>query len=495
MKTLIKSLSIGSLFLLLAFGLSAPASAATSPCVADPTWLTSPSFPQEVEKSGLDGTSNFCDFYQFSWQAYLYLMTPSPSDSNPNRRNFQVLANYPLLEFDEATGYPVNSCDETVTGATIKTALDKTSTTTGQAGDGATIFAQDGNVIYYDVRFDKETCYTTGSAVVMEELGVSNFPPGTTELKFAWKVLSESEISSGTFVTQLQEIESQNVTLGLVGMHIVIATEDHPEFIWATFERNVNSPNCDGETTSTGWMFANESCTAGLPGTADSSNSCKFNKATPQPGVTFTKTPTNICRVYPDGTVGSDPNDVENRTDINALNAEVGNLLAGSNVPAMKLLTNYFNVGDLWVSDITKDSYDADTKPGSSKIPNQRGSLQLANTVAETTYQDIDITDENKLTNCFGCHNYLGTADIVNNNVTSLRLSHIFADILAGQGKSIDVDAGPIWSNEEASDICSYISDTKKGVCQTAEPFLQWNGNWTTTVPGIMSVCGCELAD
>lgn len=485
MNTLIKSLSIGSLFLLAAFGLSAPASAATSTCVANPAWLTSPSIPKEVKKSGSDGTSNFCDFYQFSWQAYLYLMTPSSSGSST--RNFQVLANYPLLEFDATSGNPVNSCDETVTGATIRTALDKTSVSTGQAGGGATIFAQDRNVIYYDIRFDKETCNTTGSAVVMKRLGVVNFPGGTTELKFAWKVLSASEISSGTFVTQSQVIGAQNVMLGLVGVHIVIATPDHPEFVWATFERKVNSPNCSSATPSTGWMFASESCTAGLPGTADPSNSCQFNIAKPQPGVT-TGNPTNICRVYPDGTADGDLKADENRADIDALNAEVGKLLAGSSVPAMKLLTNYFNVGALWVSDITQNSYDTQA-PGPSKIPNQRGSLRLANTVAETTFQHVDIT-AGFVSNCFGCHQYLGTADTVNNNVTSLNLSHIFADILAGQGKSIDVQAGPIWSNAQAPSVCA----GPKGVCQNKEKFLRWIGSWTTTVPGIMSVCGCGPA-
>lgn len=48
--------------------------------------------------------------------------------------------------------------------------------------------------------------------------------------------------------------------------------------------------------------------------------------------------------------------------------------------------------------------------------------------------------------------------------------------------KSFDAKAGPIWNNDDAQGKCpstcgAYVSG--------------WNGQWTTTVPGQMSVCGC----
>ena len=49
--------------------------------------------------------------------------------------------------------------------------------------------------------------------------------------------------------------------------------------------------------------------------------------------------------------------------------------------------------------------------------------------------------------------------------------------------KAVDVQAGPIWNNEHAKEICPKVCSDQK---------LVWNGNWLTTVPGRMSVCGCN---
>lgn len=47
-----------------------------------------------------------------------------------------------------------------------------------------------------------------------------------------------------------------------------------------------------------------------------------------------------------------------------------------------------------------------------------------------------------------------------------------------------DIDAGPIWSNPDAQGKCPTVC---------ADVARTWNGQWTTTQPGVMSVCGCCL--
>jgi hypothetical protein len=49
---------------------------------------------------------------------------------------------------------------------------------------------------------------------------------------------------------------------------------------------------------------------------------------------------------------------------------------------------------------------------------------------------------------------------------------------------TMDVLAGPIWSNDDAKLKCPAICASYGG---------QWNGQWKTVVEGKMSVCGCTF--
>jgi hypothetical protein len=49
---------------------------------------------------------------------------------------------------------------------------------------------------------------------------------------------------------------------------------------------------------------------------------------------------------------------------------------------------------------------------------------------------------------------------------------------------AFDTNAGPIWNQEDAQAKCP-------GVCTGASGV--WNGQWKTTDPGKMSVCGCLI--
>ncbi len=452
-------------------------SASPISCPVDSTWITSPSLPTEVKKSGADGSSNFCDFYQFSTQAFLYLMSPS---GNSGLRNFQNTNDFPLLEFND-DGTPADSCNKPVTGKTIRPHLSKASSvSTGQAGGGATIYAQDGNVIYYDVRFNRALCDLTASAVEMKKTNTINFPSGTMELKFAWKTLSASEIASHTFVTQQQSINGSPVTLGLVGMHLIRATKDHPEFVWTTYEHELNTPDCvpAGTQANTIWTFSDSVCTAELPGSAKTGDACNYNDPLKNQTAATGK-PTNICRVHPYGTAQGDLKAAQNISDIRQQNAGILSLLKGAGVTdEMKVLQNYFTVGALWVSDIKQSS-------GSIGVPNERGSLRLANTTAETDFQHVNLEAEFS-SNCFGCHNYIGTGQAINNNITSQSLSHIFLDIKVGKGEAIDVTSSTtIDDNSSAATICNNL-------CPNTKSYLKWNGNWTNANASAGSVCGCS---
>lgn len=466
---------------------AATSSVAAVPCAADPTWFTAPSLPTEVKQSAGVGDSTFCDFYQFSWQTFAYLMAQAKAD--PKIRNFEDTDQYHELEVN-ADGTPANSCDDKHDSHTffIRTRKPEEAGTAfviperiGQAGGGATIYDQNGNVVYYDVRFSKNMCDVNG---IKQQ---QNFPGGTTELKTAWKVLGKGDDAS-KFITVDAQIGSEKGTtkLGMIGFHVAVATPDHPEFVWATFEHKINAPDCSAPSTTTGWSFASQTCTADLQskdvlGVVQ----CRFNNPSAQKKVTGN--PTEICREYPYGSAEGDLKYSENVSDIQSLNAGVQPYLTGN----FAVLTNYFNVGALWVSDITQDS-NIPNKTGLAQIPNQRGSLRLANTVAETEYQAVNMDPATTfISNCFGCHNYTGTGSPASGkNTTSGSLSHIFDDIAIGSGQCLDVQAASLINNQQQANA------NCPSTCGNSSSQLKWNGQWTnqdakTGQQLPMTVCGC----
>lgn len=55
----------------------------------------------------------------------------------------------------------------------------------------------------------------------------------------------------------------------------------------------------------------------------------------------------------------------------------------------------------------------------------------------------------------------------------------------ASNAFALDVNAGPIWNNDDAKVKCPVAAQVYSA---------QWNGQWTTTAPGKMSVCGTNLS-
>lgn len=60
-----------------------------------------------------------------------------------------------------------------------------------------------------------------------------------------------------------------------------------------------------------------------------------------------------------------------------------------------------------------------------------------------------------------------------------LTLALLTTPVLA---KSCNIDAGPIWNQQDADKKCPKVCD----------PYGPWTGQWWTTEPGKMSVCQCQ---
>jgi hypothetical protein len=395
----------------------------SSVCPASASWVSNPSPPPEIPGGG----ENFCQFYKFSWQWFLYLMSPSAAD--PSLRNFQVQADYPVLQVSgdscgAAPGKPVFFV------RTLKDGADGTDFVIperiNQAGDQATIYDRNGNVVFYSIVFGRDLCTAPDSG---------DLPADTTEIKMAWRVIDEADKAGYVWMQAdvIPEGEGESVimeTLGLVGYHLVRGTSQHPELVWATFEHKSNLPDCLNPQSAPagGWSFLSASCASCLSSPdAGCFNTCNYNAAAA--ATSLTGEPSEICRVFPDGTAPGDNKGPENVADVDALNAQLvgpGGILSA--LPAsnpLAVLANYFNVGALWVSDPSQPATSA----------NQRGSLQLANATMETTFQGTLTLNGSSIqagtsgvVNCFVCHNYTP------GQTATSGLSHIFDDIVKQRG-------------------------------------------------------------
>lgn len=398
--------------------------AGTSPtpvvCNASADWVNNPqSTPNEIPGGG----ANLCQFHQFSWQWFLALMNVA-DDS----RVFQSEQNYPLLQ---ASG--TNSCTATgvKTSIFVRTRKDDDNQNDDfvlpedikQAGSDAVIYDQNGNVVYYEVRFSRNQCSLDPATAKM-------FPAGTTEIKVSYRVITAADKPNYVWINA--DINGDGTTgteelLGMVGFHLVISTSLHPEFVWATFEHKSNVPEC--QTTpdpNAKWSFTSAQCAAQLPNSVNQQQ-CNFNNpAAPSPTPVLSGgTPTQICRVYHDATMTGDNQYQANITDIDMLNTQLvgptGFITALPETNPLAVLKNYMLVGALWV-----------TNPANpATTDNQRGSIQLANSTMETTFQGAQpYTGTGNLqpaVNCFACHNYTP-----GNNI---ELSHTFKKI-TGQQKT-----------------------------------------------------------
>lgn len=380
-----------------------------SACTISQDQVLDPTLATEVP-NGLG--ASLCDFNVFAWESFLYLVAPSEND--PSLRRFQVDADYP-----QYAGEGQDSCSQAPSSSILTRAVAAPAPGP-EAGTDSVIYSvtgdptTDANLVVYNIRFGRDLCSDTSA----------NLPSDLIEIKTAWRILSAGDDTSRYFTLET-EYEGASVLLGLIGFHLVQATPLHPEMIWTSFEHVDNNPDCEegAAAPAAGWTMTTATCANCLaaPNGSDCSSECTtasstFAQATSGinegwaigdlAGPPASAPPTNVCRVFPQGTADGDYEADQNRSNILSLNAQIlgpGGYL--TELPAddpQSVWQFYQMVGGIW--------FDADGSPppAGSNTQLQRGSIQLANTVMETTFQgtfDPQTGPTANGLNCFVCHN------------------------------------------------------------------------------------------
>jgi len=378
-------------------------------CTISQLQLASPTLQTEVPSGA---QANLCDFNVMAWESFLYLVEPVSEGSN--ERRFEVTEAYPSYLGTEA-----DSCAPQSNNELLALGTSATVGTTGpspEAGTNVEIYSvgpegsSEGDIVLYNVRFSRNLCGNNGSGATL--------PDNLVEIKTAWRYITPSTNESDYYTIDVTLNTGDQLKLGLIAFHLAQTTPLHPEMIWTTWEHVANTPDCVPSESSParpaeGWTMMTNSCADCIGSdnpsncTAQCTNSENIyinkgrsdNSGSPP----FLADSTNVCRVFPEGTQDGDNQSDQNRANIRALNEQIigedGYLAKLDVTDPQAVWRNYQMVGGIWFNN-----------EGTLDPAEQRGSIQLANTVMETTFQGTFTPGAGGSTssvgglNCFSCH-------------------------------------------------------------------------------------------
>lgn len=365
-----------------------------------------------------------CNFHEWSWEAFAwataldgtgvprFMSLPTPQDllsksvkaAAPGVRGLKLAAR--SLVPHGAPGFTEGA------GAIVE-------------ADGNMLVAPNGYPVYASVHMNPSYFATAKQNLIITG-GYTSQPPdahfsvGAAVFKATWMRLDTGQPApKGAYTTQAQvpvlhvlrtksnytvvpSTSSVTVTVALVGLHVVGYTVNHPEFLWATFEHNLNSPATPDGTFSTSGSSPN-----GFTFYAANTSFSEVNQPNPpqqgqsyippqlwfDPGTQKFTPPNNV--VQQNATGGE--NQPGGPANITALNTGAQGFFANLQAP-QSIFANYHLVGTVWMMPNTY------VLPGALTMNqnNGVGSISLANTTAETFVQG---TKGATFSNCFACHN------------------------------------------------------------------------------------------
>jgi hypothetical protein len=411
-------------------------------CLVDPSWFPHAQTPAPAEGQGspfdTSSTTNQI-FHQWSWNKFLWLTKPDQG-GNP------LFLNQSKVKQVTSHMAPVS-----IPSGTTVVLQD-----TAQAGFASAVLMTNpdynngtGAMVYYSIHMNP-MMYTAGvnfAAMLKNgKLPATNeaaFPVGSFELKVAWVPLTaipaakQSEYYTTTASLSTNNgISYTNTPVALIGMHVVGVVQNHPEFIWATFEHDDLSPDYDWTANSA--SAANDQLLF-KKGSVTGINGIVYNSATK-----LGQTPYQVFDLFqygvPRNADGSFMN-TSQQEPINFQNVDGINQCVKSQLN--DVWANYFYNGSIWLNTDGKTPLQqaqlidslagnmGNATPGSFA----RGSMNCANVTMETFTQtfetNINQINVNTLANCFSCHSSQSFAQP--SNVSPIYLSHSFQGYLLDQ--------------------------------------------------------------
>jgi hypothetical protein len=395
-----------------------PSASPTPPCPAfgwaeglvKYTAYPAPPFPT-------DDTQNVnaqdCAFHQWSWEAFVWATAIGPD----GRARFTTLHNVDELGKKSAPAKGPKPLGLKPRDFKPKGANANRSGDDPQQAGGGVLVDQDNQIVWYSTHMNDayfNFVQQNGGAGYGKATDTLTFPVGAAVFKASWKVVPSGTAPAG-FYTEKATVpllinkpgggiavdpsgKTRPVMVALVGLHVVGVTDNHPEFLWGTFEQVQNAPDLPpGMQPNSSDPVSTQNFTFYKANTP--ANAC--NQPSPSPSVNPAKQTvapiTNVFRQFATG------NAAPNRTaDITAINSAAQSEMKNMNTfkppqPKETVWANYKLIGTLWLMANT-------LKPNDNNMVSEGvGSVNLANSTLETYFQGTDVS-------CFLCHNTGGSS-------------------------------------------------------------------------------------
>ncbi|MEY2551905.1 MAG: hypothetical protein QOG12_2049, partial [Verrucomicrobiota bacterium] len=199
-----------------------------------------------------------CAFHQWSWEAFVWATAIGPD----GRARFTSLHNVDELgkKAVAAKGpkpLSLKPRDLKPKGASANRGGDDPQ----QAGGGVLV-DQDGQIVWYSTHMNDayfQFVQQNGGAGYSKAANTLTFPVGAAVFKASWKVVPAGTTPTGFYMEKSTvpllinkkgggiaidpSGKTRPVTVALVGLHVVGVTDNHPEFLWGTFEQVQNAPD------------------------------------------------------------------------------------------------------------------------------------------------------------------------------------------------------------------------------------------------------------
>lgn len=411
-----------------------------SNCLASASWFTKVDGVRKTEAPNEGGSSVFannatvsnCDFHKWSWQKFLWLTNEVDGQPLFLDRLIQVSSSGEKMGQDNSTIILTDTAQASNNNDVL--------ITPGYNGKPS-------STVYYAMFMDTLMYNTMLKFAPMAKenpalVALKTFPVGALEVKTSWIAVNALADTATYFVTD-GVINGKKARVALLGMHVVGVVENHPEFIWATFQHENLAPLYDWKkatptkdalvTSFSNYPFFNKASTATIKNITTDNGMYTDVFSVYKYGVPVEKklVDSNFdIQIY----METCQNGSENYNNIGRINESVKRKLSG-------VWNSYSYNGAIWIDTHGYVGTKAQAKLLNSKSyhlsksnPSEltRGSVAAYNVTMETYVQvgfapkSIHETKVGNLVNCFSCHNASGN----NKNLSPLYMSHVFTGYL-----------------------------------------------------------------